>query len=266
MSALVFSTDGDPATPPLLLLHGFTGSARSWEAHVPTLAAHYRLLRPDLPGHGATPAITPADCSMETTARQLVHIIETVLTPPVTLLGYSMGGRLALYTALEYPGLVHSLILESASPGIADDSERQPRRAADDALAQRILDHGMAVFVDEWERLPLFASYARLPEATRAALRQARLANDPAGLANSLRGMGTGAQPSLWGRLPALACSVLLMTGADDGKFTAIARQMTPALPRAEHVVIPACGHTPHLEQPAAFVDAVQNFMRLQGR
>ncbi|MDX2139053.1 MAG: 2-succinyl-6-hydroxy-2,4-cyclohexadiene-1-carboxylate synthase [Chloroflexota bacterium] len=258
--------DGAAAAPPLVLLHGFTGSAHSWEAHTAALAAHYRVLRPDLPGHGATPASTPADCAIETVARQLARLIETTLAPPVTLLGYSMGGRLALYTALEYPQLIHTLILESASPGIADDAERLARRAADDALAQRILDQGITRFVDAWERLPLFATYARLPDETRTALRQARLANDPTGLAHSLRGMGTGVQPSLWARLPALSCHVLLITGADDAKFTGIARQMMPTLPDGQHVIITASGHTPHLEQPDAFQSALQNFMRLQGR
>jgi len=124
----------------------------------------------------------------------------------------------------------------------------------------------MRAFVDTWERLPLFATYARLPDETRAALRQARLANDPAGLAHSLRGMGTGAHPSLWARLPALACPVLLITGADDSKFTDIARQMLTTLSFGQHVVIPASGHTPHLEQADAFRAALQNFMRLQGR
>ena len=101
------------------------------------------------------------------------------------------------YVAVHYPQLVRSLVLESASPGLATAAERQLRRAADEALAERIERDGIPAFVSAWEQLPLFAGLAWLPAEERAALRAQRLANNATGLANSLRGMGTGAQPSL---------------------------------------------------------------------
>ncbi|MCC6612456.1 MAG: 2-succinyl-6-hydroxy-2,4-cyclohexadiene-1-carboxylate synthase [Anaerolineae bacterium] len=250
--------DGDG--PPLVLLHGFTGSSASWSAHVESFARRYRVIRPDLPGHGRTPAPSDARCTMALVARDIADLIAQQADAPATLLGYSMGGRLALYVALHHPQHIAALILESASPGLVTEAERAARRASDDALAQHLLDDGLRAFVDAWERVPLFASHARLPAEVQAAQRTARLSNDAQGLAHSLRGMGTGSQPSLWDALPTCALPVLLISGADDAKYTAIATRMADAMPNAQHVVIADSGHTAHLEQPNAFRAAVEAF------
>jgi 2-succinyl-6-hydroxy-2,4-cyclohexadiene-1-carboxylate synthase len=175
-----------------------------------------------------------------------------------TLLGYSMGGRIALYSALA--GYFRALILESASPGLATETEREQRRLSDSALAERIRRDGVTSFVDYWENLPLFASQRNLPGEIRAALRANRLDNHPAGLANSLAGVGTGAQPALHERLSELNIPVLLIAGALDTKFTSIARQMALQLPQPHLHIVPQAGHTVHLEQPAIFTQLVQNF------
>ncbi|MCL4251097.1 MAG: 2-succinyl-6-hydroxy-2,4-cyclohexadiene-1-carboxylate synthase [Anaerolineae bacterium] len=262
---LRYHSASDGSGAPLLLLHGFTGSAANWQAHVAALAERWRVIRPDLPGHGQTPAPAADRCTMERVAADMALLIEQVAGAPAALLGYSMGGRLALYTALHHPAWVRVLILESASPGLASAADRAARRASDDALAQHILDEGIPAFVDAWERLPLFAGHARLPAHDQAVQRAARLANNAQGLAHSLRGMGTGSQPSLWERLETCTLPVLLISGADDAKFTQIARQMASALPHAQHVTIAQAGHTPHLEQPDAFRAAVTRFLERIG-
>ncbi|MCA9907244.1 MAG: 2-succinyl-6-hydroxy-2,4-cyclohexadiene-1-carboxylate synthase [Anaerolineae bacterium] len=258
-----YTSDGSGA--PLLLLHGFTGSAASWQAQTAALAERWCVIRPDLPGHGQTPAPAADRCSMEHVAADLSLLVGQVAGAPAVLLGYSMGGRLALYTALHHPASVRALILESASPGLERETDRAARRASDDALAQRILDEGIPAFVDAWERLPLFASHARLPTHVQAAQRAGRLANDAQGLAHSLRGMGTGSQPPLWERLDTCALPVLLISGADDTKYTQIAQRMAHALPHAQHVTIAQAGHTPHLERPEAFRAAVTGFLKQIG-
>jgi 2-succinyl-6-hydroxy-2,4-cyclohexadiene-1-carboxylate synthase len=115
--------------------------------------------------------------------------------------------------------------------------------------------------VEEWERLPLWASQRQLPNATRQRLCAQRLRNRPQGLAASLRGMGTGVQPSLWEELPQLALPTLLITGALDAKFTQIARAMGERCPACRISTIANAGHTPHLEQPEAFLDQVYTFL-----
>ena len=131
------------------------------------------------------------------------------------------------------------------------------------ALADSIELEGLEAFVDRWERLPLFASQAALAEDTRAALHAQRLRNDPLGLANSLRGMGTGQQESLWERLAGLDVRTLLLAGALDAKYRTLARDMLALLPKACAVVVPGAGHAVHLEQPQAFAKNVLEFLRI---
>lgn len=262
--AYYYTTAGNPheGQPPLLLLHGFTGSAASWAPVMGALAPAYFSVAVDLLGHGQTAA--PADLeryAMSSSAADLAALIRAITTPPVNLLGYSMGGRLALYFALKYPHLVHKLILESASPGLATAAERQQRQQSDDQLADRIEREGVEAFVNFWEQLPLFASQKQLPPSVQARQRAQRLQNRPLGLANSLRGMGTGAQPPLWERLAELIMPTLLLAGELDTKFVAIAQAMAKSIPQAQMKLIANTGHTIHLEQTARFIQEVILFM-----
>ncbi len=252
---------------PLLLLHGFTGSGQNWADHVPTLAQHYRVVTLDILGHGLTDSpADPARYSMEKVAADVTAVLHqssivNFQSSIVNLLGYSMGGRLALYLAVHYPHLIRALILESASPGLETEPERAARRARDHALADRIESESVAAFVDYWEALPLWASQQQLAPEKRAALRAQRLNNNPTGLANSLRGMGTGAQPSLWPHLSELTTPVLLLAGETDEKFVGINRRMHNLLLNSQLELIADAGHAVHLERPYAFRQVVLTFL-----
>ena len=243
---------------PILLLHGFTGSTAEWADVIPRLAPFRQVIAVDLPGHGQSLA---DQCSMENCVSEMLAMMEDRGHAQFDLLGYSLGGRVALHLALAAPERVRSLILESASPGIADPAERAARAAADDALADQIVTQGVEWFADYWQAIPLFASQASLPTEARAALRERRLRNSPAGLATSLRGMGTGRQESLWPRLDTITMPTLLMTGELDIKFKAINRQMAALMPSARHTSLPGAGHTAHLERPEAFAELVVGFL-----
>ncbi len=250
------------AGPPLVLLHGFTGSAAGWGDIAASLAEHFRVIAIDLLGHGDSDSPPdPERYRVEPAVADLAAVLDQLDAGPVHLLGYSMGGRLALHLAAARPERVRSLVLESASPGLADAAGRAARSASDAALAARLDDGGLEAFVDYWESLPLFASQAGLPAEARAALRAQRLRNSAHGLANSLRGLGTGVQSSLWDRLPRLSVASLLIAGHLDEKFTDIARRMAAALPEARLEIVDGAGHTVHLEQPAAFCGAVRRFL-----
>ena len=247
---------------PLVLLHGFTGRAANWRPLLPRLAERHRVIAIDLPGHGDSDApVAVARYKMARVAADLVELLTRRAAIPTHWLGYSMGGRLALYVAVNHPAAVRSLILESATAGLANRAERQARRAADEALAARIARDGIAAFVEQWELLPLFAGLAHLPDETRAALRAQRLANNPAGLANSLRGMGSGAQPSLWLRLKGINKPTLLIVGAEDAKFVALNQRIATTTPGAALQLIPDAGHIVHLEQPEPFLATVTDFL-----
>ena len=172
-----------------------------------------------------------------------------------------MGGRVALHFAAAHPSKVRRLILESASPGLATESERLGRQVNDEVLACEIESHGVDEFVRRWEGLPLFESQLQLPDPKRAERRAQRLRNTEAGLANALRGLGTGALPSLWDSLPAIQTRTLIIVGELDSKFIAIGEQMATALPQAQLVIVPGAGHTVHLERPGCWVEAVDAFI-----
>lgn len=250
---------------PLVLLHGFTGSAATWARLAERLAPRRQCIALDLIGHGSSGApADPARYTMECAVADLSGILDALGVPGVDLLGYSLGGRLALHYAAAAPSRVRALILESASPGLASAAERAARVAADEALAGSIERDGLDAFVARWEALPLWASQAALPAATRERLRAQRLRNKPHGLASSLRGMGTGSQRALWDDLPRLEMPALLLAGALDAKFSAIAQQMAASLPRAELAIVPGAGHAIHLEQPEIFADRVAVFLEQQ--
>lgn len=244
---------------PILFLHGFTGCGDNWQLITDPLAAHFRPITIDLPGHGQTDSpADPARYQMEAIAADLHEFITRVIQAPVHLVGYSMGGRLALYLARHYPASIRHLLLESASPGLANPTERATRRTSDDQLAARILANGIPAFVEEWDNLPLFASQS--PDI-RQRLHTQRLQNNPLGLANSLRGMGTGVQPPVWDSLPNLKSPTLILNGARDTKFVSIGAHMAALIPNAHQRIFPDVGHAVHLEAPADYATALGDFL-----
>jgi 2-succinyl-6-hydroxy-2,4-cyclohexadiene-1-carboxylate synthase len=247
---------------PLVLLHGFTGSSQNWSSHQAVFAQSYRVLTVDLIGHGLTDK--PSDAArygIYYAANDLIQLVDRVVGCPINLLGYSMGGRLALYTAAHYPEYLMSLMLESASPGLADDTERRERIRQDTLLAERIEREGVEAFVNFWERIPLFASQQHLESAIQKRVRAQRLNNSALGLANSLRGMGTGVQDSLWHRLCEIQLPTAIIAGSLDTKFVGIAQQMYDLMPNAQLKLVPEVGHAVHLEAPEIFRMHIMNFL-----
>jgi 2-succinyl-6-hydroxy-2,4-cyclohexadiene-1-carboxylate synthase len=247
---------------PLLLLHGFTGDSSTWLPFCEKWGKHSRLIIPDLIGHGKTDA--PKDASryqIEAAAKDLFHIVEKLDCQKVDVLGYSMGGRLALTFAILYPEKVNKLILESSSPGLLAETERLERRMKDRELADFIIEKGMEDFVAYWENIPLFSTMRNLPQKIKDQVRQQRLSHSPLGLANSLVGMGTGAQPSWWGKLDQLAQQVLLLTGEKDEKFCRIAEKMQNQLKNSTLMVVENSGHALHVEVKEKFGTIVSEFL-----
>ena len=247
----------------VLLVHGFMGSGAAWsEPVVEGLATRARVLTVDLLGHGGSDR--PHDSSRYTLAemvRDLLEVLDAASVKRASLVGYSMGGRVALGVAVLQPDRVRRLVLESASPGLRGEDEREARRREDECRARKLLDGGLGPFVDWWDARPVFAGGARSPNGVGERLRAIHLANDAAALAACLRGLGSGVQPSFWDHLRWLDRRTLLLTGAHDGKFTAIAGSMQAELPRARHVTVPDAGHRVHLERPEAWLDAVGPFV-----
>ncbi len=244
----------DASGPPVVLLHGFTQNARCWGPFGDALGRHHPILAVDAPGHGGSNAV---HVDLPTTAALLAESIHADADGAATVVGYSMGARMGLHLALLRPDLVSGLVLIGATAGIEDDVDRAARRTVDDGLADHLLEVGLEAFLDEWLAQPLFAGLA--PES---ACRSERLANDPAGLASSLRLAGTGTQEPLWGQLGQLDMPVLVLAGAEDPKFTAIARRLGPTIGRNATVeLIEHAGHAVQLERPEATATAIERWL-----
>jgi 2-succinyl-6-hydroxy-2,4-cyclohexadiene-1-carboxylate synthase len=229
-------------TPAALLLHGFTHTGSSWDPVIAALGESYRVVAPDIRGHGAAAAALPV------TLQAVIADLEATAPPGAfTLAGYSMGGRIALHAAVAMPTRVRRLVLVGASPGIADAQEREQRRLADEQLAVAIERSSIEEFAARWARMPVLSG---MPDDLVARVQRDRLKNTPDGLARALRGLGTGALPSLWGRLGELRIPVTLVVGERDEKFRAIADAMAAQISDVDVQIVPGAGHAVHLEAP----------------
>ncbi len=253
---------GPPAAPPLVLLHGFLGRSDDWTPVAERLGWNPNLAAVDLPGHGAACGLPARAYTMDGAADALADTLDWMLGASAILVGYSMGGRLALHLALRHPERVTGLVLIASSPGLRTDEEQMARRALDAERAREITAD-LPGFLDRWYRQPLFAS---LDDTTRARLiADRRDYNDPAELGRSLAGMGTGAQESLWEQLRSLRVPTWAVAGGRDAKFVALACQMAEAGP-VTPVVLPGVGHAIPGEAPAALAALLRRLLRSRPR
>jgi 2-succinyl-6-hydroxy-2,4-cyclohexadiene-1-carboxylate synthase len=220
------------------------------------------MIMVDLIGHGQTDAPSASRrYSILEAAADLNRLLDELNIVQTDLLGYSMGGRLAITFAVLYPDKVRKLVLESTTPGLSTEEEKAARQQNDEKLASKILNEGLAAFIDYWENIPLFHSQMNLPADARENIRRQRMQNKPIGLANSLIGMGTGSQPSWWGHLDKLKCKTLIITGELDPKFCLIGQKMAENIPNAEYICFEKAGHAIHVEEPEKFGTIVSRFL-----
>lgn len=258
--ALGLTAAGERDRPAILFLHGFMGSKSDWTAVMAALEGSFRCVAVDLPGHGTSLGLPPETYTIEGAARAVVGVLDELGIERPVVAGYSMGGRLALYLALRYPERCTGIFLESASPGLEDEAEREERRKSDDEKAARLEAGSFEEFLESWYRQPIFASLARDEGLLRRTV-EARRDNVPAELARSLRGMGTGSQPSLWKELAGLKTPALAVAGGRDEKFVDVARRMAGIGPNVRAVVVDGAGHNVHAEAPSAYLDLLKRFL-----
>ena len=257
---LAYITAGDYRRSAVLFLHGFIGSSADWRGVMEALEDRFYCVAPDLPGHGSSVGLPSEAYTIEGTVRRILDVLGELEITRSVLIGYSMGGRLALYLALRHPTCCASLFLESASPGLESLEERRSRREADERRAKRLETEDFGRFLEDWYRQPLFAALARDEALLRRTI-EARWRNNPAELAKSLRGMGTGSQPSLWGELPRLRVPALAVAGALDEKYARVAKRMEAASPVISSASITGAGHNVHAEALERYLETLRDFL-----
>jgi len=238
-----------PTDPPaLVLLHGFAGGPESFEGLRARLPPGRPSYAPALPGHAGEP---PPTDGFEAAADSLVARTSRLSDGPAHLVGYSMGGRLALGIAVRRPASVARLTLIGVHHGLGDDDARR-QRVEEDSAWVRLIEEDMERFVRAWEERPLFSTQRRLDERRLSAQRATRLRHEPRSLAQALRVLGLGNMPDYSLTLASIGAPVDLVVGEQDQKFRAIAERMARRLPRSRLLVVPTCGHNVVLERPEA--------------
>lgn len=239
---------------PLVCFHGFSESGSTWDG---IEVSGYRLIRIDSMGHGRS--ARPMDIGPYTLSQMLsdLHrVIYAVAGERYALMGYSMGARLALLYALEYPEEVTYLVLESGSVGIENEEARQERYVADQGLAERIRAHDITWFSETWAKLEIFKTQQGLPAKMQQQIRGRRLLNSPHALAFTLEGSGQGTMPYVGHRLSELTMPVCYISGELDTKYTAIgARYFGDA-----HRIVSQVGHNVHVEAPEVYRQILKQF------
>ncbi len=255
---------GNPDNPTLLFLHGFMGDSRDWLPITQHFEKDYYCVMPDLPGHGKNLNLRIDQVlGYNSLAKGLLSLLEIIHADQVTLIGYSMGGRIALYFALQHAKKVRHLILESAHPGLVDPQARTHRAQDDLQRAVQIEEYGIESFVDHWYQMEFFGTLEQQPEAF-AVMKTARKENDARWMAKVIRELSPGIQPALWDQLSDLNRATLLIAGARDSKYTRIVNKTAEKISQASVSLIPNVGHNTHFEAPKVFCTQIAIFLGAQ--
>jgi 2-succinyl-6-hydroxy-2,4-cyclohexadiene-1-carboxylate synthase len=249
-----YTLTGDRSLSPLLLLHGWMGCCEDYTNVIALLRSRFYCIALDLPGHGRTSVIGDDNgYDFITTARGIIKLLDDLKIDRCAIAGYSFGGRLALYLALEFPDRFDRVMLESTSPGLVTIGEREARIISDNLIIDRLITTNFPTFVTDWYRQPLFAGIDEHPEFL--ALIQRRLNNQPNNLAKSLKYAGLGTQPYLGDRLKTHDRSILLIVGERDSKFVAIAQTLDRDCECINVKIVDNCSHNVHFQQPRSWLD-----------
>lgn len=256
-----YKTFGDETKRRLLLLHGFLGSTDDYTEMAEYLSIDNFVVLLDLPGHGKTKCTDESDYKAENCSKQIISLLEEMNIEKTDLLGYSMGGRLALYLTVHHPNNFEKIIIESSSPGLKTEAEREERIKADRKLAERIEEKELSEFIDLWYSLPLFKTLDKKSERYKQMV-QNRIKSSKDGLILSLKHFGTGAQPSLGENLSEIKQKLLLIVGEDDDKFKNIALEMQNQLADSELRIVKNAGHNVHFEKPDEYIKIVKEYLK----
>jgi 2-succinyl-6-hydroxy-2,4-cyclohexadiene-1-carboxylate synthase len=256
-----YKTLGAPPSPALVFLHGFLGSSDDWDETARLLSDSYYCVMPDLPGHGLNNSRDPSTpISLRVFASELQSLLNKLRLNNINLIGYSMGGRLALTFAIQFPKLVKNLILESTNPGIKDSNLRKERAALDAKRAGEIEYFGLDKFIQNWYENPLFESLSQHGEKFNA-LKRKKKHNHAAWMSKIIAELSPGVQPELWSSLHQISMPTLLLAGQRDQKYTKLSKRALAQNNLFKIEIMRNAGHNIHFEQPNEFILQVKKFL-----
>ncbi len=252
---ICYTLTGTKENPPILFLHGFMGNGNDWNETVSYLSEKYYCITLDLPGHGNSNNLERLNTvwDFDSLCNRLSGLLNHLKIQKVSLVGYSMGGRIALYFAHKYPQLLTHLILESASPGIKTNDKKEIRLKEDKALSQKLKNEPLEEILEKWYSLPLFSGIKNHPKYKALFLN--RLKNDPTLLAKAVESFSPGRQVYLMNKMKNLKMSVNLICGENDIKYTDVMKKIKRDNLHFNLKIFRDCGHNVHFEKPDLFAE-----------
>ena len=237
---------------PIVFLHGFTGSHRSWNDVVQRFKGSAITL--DLPGHGKS-AFNDlgANYDIDDWCEDFNEILSSLDIDEIDLCGYSMGGRLAIDFAVKYPMKINKLILESASYGISSEDDRKTRLREDLKLC-KLIEEDFPRFVQKWENNPLFLKQKDRNAQGFLSQQKERLSHNPKQLSKALTSFGQGNMSFYKNEISRFEFPALVINGSEDSKYLKIGKEIKDMCNNAKQHIIQNCGHNTHLENASNFI------------
>ncbi|MEM0705225.1 2-succinyl-6-hydroxy-2,4-cyclohexadiene-1-carboxylate synthase [Enterobacter quasihormaechei] len=242
---------GKPGYPWLVFLHGFSGDCHEWQTVGASLDDYPRLYL-DLPGHGGSAETGVA--GFAEMSQLLMHTLISYNILNYWLMGYSLGGRIAMFHACQHPAGLDGVIVEGGHPGLQDIDARQARQISDRRWASRFRSEPLEAVFADWYQQPVFAS---LTEEQRKVLIALRSRNNGPRLADMLEATSLAVQPDLRPALTARDFPFYFLYGERDEKFKALAAELN-----ATRHAIPHAGHNAHRENPDAVAASLAQILR----
>lgn len=258
---MLLNVDDRGSGPAVVLLHGYPLNRTMWTELADRLAPRFRVVLPDLPGHGGSDAPS-RPYPMGWMADSVLETLDALGVPsPFVLGGLSMGGYVAQALAVEHPGRPRGLVLMNTR-AIADTAEQARNREQTAAQVEQTGDVG-PVAQAMLPRLLAASSIANQPGLSERVERM-MLDTRPAGVAGALRGMAI--RPDRLADLPRISVPTLVVASDQDAIVpVAEAQAMAAALPASRLVVIPGVGHLSPMEAPDAVFQAIGSFLTALG-
>ena len=259
-SKLFITKDRTLNSTPILFIHGFTGSSRSWKDIREKI--DYPSLAVDIPGHGkSTFNHLNEEYYFKDFTNELYLSLLSLDIKKIHLCGYSMGARLALAFASKYPKLVKTLILESGTVGISDLEEKEEVKSKDLNKSIRIKEN-LNEFIKDWEENVLFDQQLSRNKEGYIHQREIRLGHDKIQLSKSIEVFSKGNMPYLLNSYVKLPIPVIIINGKDDRKYIKEGRIMLNANDNSKQYIIDEAGHNVHLDNPSLYIDTLSPYLK----